>query len=114
MRSNVDRHIANSDRCAARSTAGEKRKAELQSTQLFNSFKVIAADILCPVILASKSKAGYIFVISHLYAKYVVTVPLKDLTATTVANAIVEEWIKSSRRVSRPGGGGGGVEDPMY
>ena len=43
--------------------------------------------------LASKSKAKYILVISDLYTKYVVTVPLKDMTATTVANAIVEEWI---------------------
>ena len=43
--------------------------------------------------LASKSKARYIFVISDLYTKYVVTVPLKDMTAATVANAIVGEWI---------------------
>ena len=43
--------------------------------------------------MASKSKAKYILVISDLYTKYVVTVPLKDMTAATVANAIVEEWI---------------------
>ena len=43
--------------------------------------------------LASKSKAKYILVISDLYTKYVVTVPLKDMTAATVANAIVEEWL---------------------
>ena len=91
MRSNVERHIANCNRCAARSTAGRNRRAELQSTQVFNSFKVIAADILGPVTLASKSKAKYILVISDLYTKYVVTVPLKDMTAATVANAIVEE-----------------------
>ena len=93
MRSNVERHIANCDRCAARSTAGKNRRAELQSTQVFNSFKVIAADILGPVTLASKTKAKYILVISDLYTKYVVTVPLQDMTAATVANAIVEEWI---------------------
>ena len=46
MRSIVEQHIANCDRCAARSTAGKNRRAELQSTQVFNSFKVIAADIL--------------------------------------------------------------------
>ena len=43
--------------------------------------------------LASKSKAEYILVISDLCTKYVVTVPLKDMTAATVANPIVEEWI---------------------
>ena len=93
MRSNVKRLIANCDRCSARSTAGKNRRAELQSTQVFISFKVIAADILDPVTLATKSKAKYILVISDLYTKYVVTVPLKDMTAATVANAIVAEWI---------------------
>ena len=93
IRSNLERHIANCDRCAARSPAGKDRRAELQPTQIFNSFKVIAADILGPVTLASKSKAKYILVISDLYPKYVVTVPLKDMAAATVANAIVEEWI---------------------
>ena len=93
MRSNVERHIANCDRCAARSAARKNRRAELHSTQVFNSFKVIAADILGPVTLATKSKTKYIVVISDLYTKYVVTVPLKDMTAATVVNVIVEEWI---------------------
>ena len=90
MKSN-ERHIANCDRSAARSTAGEDRGAELQSTKVFNSFKVIASDILDPVTLASKSKAKYILATSDLYTKYVVTVPLEDITATTVTNAIVED-----------------------
>ena len=93
MRSNVEWHIANCDRSAARSTAGKNRRAELQSTQVFISFKVIAADILDSVTLATKSTAKYILVISDLYTKYVVTVLLKDMTAATVSNAIVEEWI---------------------
>ena len=93
MRSNVERHIANCDHCAAPSTVGKNRRAELHSTQVFNSFKVIAADILGPVTLATKSKAKYILVISDLYTKDVVTVPLQDVTGATVANVIVEEWI---------------------
>ena len=39
LRSNVERHIANCDRCAARFTAGRNRRAELQSTQVFNCLK---------------------------------------------------------------------------
>ena len=57
MSSNVEWHITNCDCCAARSTVGKNRWAEPQSTQVFNSFKVVAADILGPVTLASKSKA---------------------------------------------------------
>ena len=93
MRSNLEQHIAKCDRCAAHSTACKNRRAEQQSTQVFVSLKVIAADILGPVTLASKSKAKYIFVISDLYTKYVVTAPIEDMRAATVANAIVEVWI---------------------
>ena len=72
----------------------EKIVEQSYNPQIFISFKVIAADLLGPVTLASKSKAKYNLGISDLYTKYVVTVPLKDLTAATVANAIVEEWVK--------------------
>ena len=53
----------------------------------------MAADILGPVTLARKSKARYILVMSYLFTKYAVTVALKDMTAATVANAIIDEWI---------------------
>ena len=55
---------------------------------------MIAADFDL-VTLTSKSKARYILVTSDLYTKYVVTVPLKDMTVATVADAIVTEWIMS-------------------
>ena len=48
---------------------------------------------LGPVTLAKKSQARYILVISDLYTKYAVAVPLKDMTAKTVATTLVEEWI---------------------
>ena len=91
MSSNLEQHIANCHRCAARSTAGRNRRAELQSTRVFNSFKTIAADILGPVTLASKFEVKYILLISDLCTRYEVTVPLKEMTAATVANAIVEK-----------------------
>ena len=53
----------------------------------------MAADILGPVRLARKSKARYILVMSDLFTKYAVTVALQDMTAATVANAIIDEWI---------------------
>ena len=96
MRSNIEQHIAKCDRCVARSdrTLPEntvKQNYNRLKFSFFNSFEVIAADILGPVTLASKSKARYILLILDLYTKYVVTVPLEDMTAATVANAIVEE-----------------------
>ena len=46
-----------------------------------------------PVTLARKSKARYISVMSDLFTKYAVTVALQDMTAATLANAIIDEWI---------------------
>ena len=93
LKTSVEKHIANCDRCAARSTAGIKRKAELQTFSVHVAFRTMAADILRPVTLARKSRARYILVMSDLFTKYVVTLALQDMTAATVANAIIDEWI---------------------
>ena len=53
----------------------------------------MAADIVGPVTLAKKFRARYILVISDLCTKYAVTIGLQDMTAATVANDIIEEWI---------------------
>ena len=89
----AEKHMANCDRCAARSTAGIERKAELQTFAVHGAFRTMAADILGPVTLARKSRARYILVMSDLFTKYAVTVALQDITSATVANAIKDEWI---------------------
>ena len=93
LKTSVEKHIANCDRCWARSTAGIKRKAEMQTFSVQGAFKTMAADILGPVTIARKSRARYILVMSDLSTKYAVTVALQDMTAATVANAIIDEWI---------------------
>ena len=94
LKTSVEKHIANCDRCAAaRSTAGIKRKAELQTFSVHGAFRTMAADILGPVTLARTSRARYILVMSDLFTKNAVTVALQDMTAATVANAIIDECI---------------------
>ena len=93
LKTSVERHIATCDRCAARSTAGIRRKAELQTFSVHGAFRTMAAVILGPVSLARKSRAGYILVMSDWFTKYAVTVALQDVTAATMANAIIDEWI---------------------
>ena len=93
LRSSVEKYTAKCTRCAARSTAGKSRKAYLQTIEAKAPFRIVAAVILGPVTLAKKSQARYILVISDLYTKYAVAVPLKDMTAKTVATTLVEEWI---------------------
>ena len=89
----VQKHIANCDRYAARSTAGTKRKAELQKFSVHGAFRSVVADILGPVTLAKKIRATYILVMMDLLTKYAVTLALRDMTTRTVTNAIIDEWI---------------------
>ena len=91
LRTIVEKHIAKCDRFAASSTAGTKGKAELQTFSNHGACRTLAADILGPVMLARKSRARYILVMSDLFTKYAVTVALQDMTAATVANAIIDE-----------------------
>ena len=93
LKTSVEKLIANCDRCAARSTAETKRKAELQTFSVHGVFRTMAADILRPVTLAKKSRARYILVMSDLFTKCAVTVALQGMTAATVVNAIKDEWI---------------------
>ena len=93
IETSVEKHIAICDRCAARSSAGNKRKAELQTFSVHGAFRSMVADILGPVTLAKKSRARYILVMSDLFMKYALTSALQDMTAATVASAIIDEWI---------------------
>ena len=53
----------------------------------------MAAGILAPVMIAKKSRARYILVMTDLFTIYPVTLALQDMTAKTVANSIIDEWI---------------------
>ena len=60
LETSVEKHIAICDRCAPRSTAGTKRKAEMQTFSFHGAFRTMAADIFGHVTLTKKSKARYI------------------------------------------------------
>ena len=53
----------------------------------------MAAYLLRLVTLAKKSKTRYILVMSDFLTKYAVTLALPHMTAVTVANATIDEWI---------------------
>ena len=57
LKTSVEKNIANCDHCAARSTAGIKRKVELQTFSVHGAFRFMAADILGPITLVTKSRA---------------------------------------------------------
>ena len=93
MRKDIQRKCENCTLCQARSTAGKKIIAPLQTINVGLRFSEVAADILGPVTRAKASGAKYILVLTDYFTKYVVCVPLERTTAEDVARAIVENWV---------------------
>ena len=93
MRKDIERKCENCTLCQARSTAGKKRIAPLQTIKVGIRFSKVAADILGPVPRAKTSGAKYILVLTDYSTKCVVGVPLERTTAEDVARAIVENWV---------------------
>ena len=95
LKTSVGKHIANCDRCGVRSTAGIERKAEVQTFSVHGAFWTKAAVILGSPTLAKISRARNIpRVMSDLFTKYGLRVALQDTTASMVANAIIDDWIR--------------------
>ena len=93
MRKDIEPKCENCTLCQARSTAGKKRIATLQTINVGIRFSKVAAGILGPVTRAKTSGAKYILVLTDYFTKYVVSVPLERTTAEDVARAIVENWV---------------------
>ena len=92
MRQNVERYIEVCKPCAARRTQGKKLVAELKPFIEGTRFHKVGADILGPVTLTKDTSFKYILVMTDLFTKYVVTVPLANQTASSVAEAIIQNW----------------------
>ena len=93
MRKDIERKCENCTLYQARSTAGKKRIAPLQTINVGIRFSKVAADILGPVTRAETSGAKYILVLGDYFTKYAVCVPLEGTTTENVARAIVENWV---------------------
>ena len=93
MRQDVEKKLAWCLPCAARTTAGRKRIEGLVPFKVGIRFHMVAADILGTVTMANETRAKHILVMTDLFTKYVVSVPLKGTEAPDVAKDIVESWI---------------------
>ncbi|MEL7181406.1 MAG: reverse transcriptase domain-containing protein, partial [Pseudomonadota bacterium] len=92
MRQDVERYIEVCKPCAARRTQGKKLVAELKPFIVGTRFHKVAADIIGPVTLTKGTSFKYILVMTDLFTKYVVTVPLANQMASSVAEAIIRNW----------------------
>ena len=93
MRTDVEKKIQWCLTCAARSTGEKKRVAGLVPFKVGIRFNTLAADILGPVTLAANSRAKHILVMTDLFTKYAIAVPLVSTDSAEVAREIVENWV---------------------
>ena len=89
MRTDVEKKIQWCLTCAARSTGEKKRVAGLVPFKVGIRFSTLAADILGPVTLVAKSCAKHILVMTDLFTKYAIAVPLVSTDSAEVAREIV-------------------------
>ena len=93
MRTDVEKKVQWCLTCAARSTGGKKRVAGLIPFQVGTRFSTVAADILGPVTLATRTRAKHILVMTDLFTKYAVAVPLVSTDSAEVARKILKHWV---------------------
>ena len=79
--------------CAARIVAGRKRVESLVPFMIAIRFHRVAADILCPITPAKKYRAKNILVMTDLFTKYSLSVPLVSTQSSELAKQIVVKWV---------------------
>ena len=93
MRTYVEKKVQWCLTCAARSTGGKKRVAGLIPFKMGIRFTTVAADILGPVTLATRTRVKHVLVMTDLFTKYAVAVPPVSTDSAEVAREIVEHWV---------------------
>ena len=93
MRTDFEKKVRWCLTCAAHSTGGRKRVAGLVPFKVGTRFNTGAADILGPVTHATRTRAKHILVMTDLFTKYAVAVPLVSTDSAEVAREIVEIWV---------------------
>jgi hypothetical protein len=78
--------------CIRELVSSQSDRAPMQLFPAPGPLEFVAIDILGPL---PKVRAGmhYVLVIMDRFSKLVRTVPLKNITADTVCNAFIEEWV---------------------
>jgi hypothetical protein len=80
------------DPCCRRKGPGLRRNAPLKIRNEGEPFRRIAVDILGPLPLSDRGNK-YVAVVSDYFTKWCEAFPLPNQEATTVADALVEQWV---------------------
>ena len=79
--------------CAKERIALRKHASYLSLFPAKAPLEYVAIDILGPLPYTTGKRNRYLLVIADRYSKLTKTVPLKNITAATVARAFVEHWV---------------------
>lgn len=86
----IEDHVCSCVTCIAKKSPRLKKAGLLQSIPVVGLWHTVGVDILGPLPMTPR-KFRYVLVFSDYYSKFPICVPVKDITATTVAEAMLHE-----------------------
>ena len=91
----IKRYVASCDTCQRTTPKGKTPRVPLGKSSTVNvMFKKVAIDIVGPIEPMSDTKKRYILVVIDYSTRYPEAVPLKDISAKSVVDALWEIWTR--------------------
>ena len=91
FKTDVKHHIFRCDKCQKRSGPPQKHRHSLVDWKISYPFHHIGLDFMGP--LPTSNGCHYILLIGDLLTKWYKAIPLRDQTAATTSDALLERWI---------------------
>ena len=92
MREDIEKHIAGCHPCNLSNAKRAKGEGQIMPQLRSKAFDQIAIDIVGPLPITS-SENRYLITIMDRFTRYATAIPVKIITAETVAQAILDNWI---------------------
>ena len=92
MRQFIRRWVLTCEMCQKRKGPAQKPRGKMQEYLVGAPNERMAMDVMGPFSMTDNNNQ-WLLVIGDLFTRYCIAVPLQDLTATTVAEALVVNWV---------------------
>ena len=92
MREDIEKHIAECHACNLSNAKKANKEGQVIPQLRSKAFDQIAIDIVGPLPITS-SENRYLITIMDRFTRYAAAIPVKVITAETVAQAILDNWI---------------------
>ena len=92
MREDIKLWVQTCEACQVRKGPSHTPKASMQTYLVGAPFERIAADIMGPFTTTDNDNT-WLLVVGDYFTKYAVSIPLKDMIAKSVAQALIDNWV---------------------